>query len=156
MAVDTAVTEVKQWDKAGKEIKLGSIAILVKDNNGKIKTQKLGARHTKTGVLGGVLAAILSGGVTLLAGVVVGRMTGGFFRKGLGLSKEDVERIGGELDNGRAAVCILAATDEAEAVAAKLTELGGEAETHEVMEETVEEAATAVEEAAEPEESSEG
>lgn len=156
MAADTAVTEVKQWDKASKEIKLGSIAILVKDDDGKIKTQKLGARHTKTGVLGGVLAAVLSGGVTLLAGVVVGGVTGGFFRKGLGLSKEDLERIGGELDNGRAAVCILAATDEAEAVSAKLTELGGEAETHEVTEEAVEEAATAVEEAAEPEESSEG
>lgn len=156
MAADTAVIEMKQWDKASKEIKLGSIAILVKDDNGKIKTHKLGARHTKTGVLGGVLAAILSGGVTLLAGVVVGGVTGGFFRKGLGLSKEDLERIGGELDNGRAAVCILAATDEAEAVSAKLTELGGEAETHVVTEEAVEEAATAVEEAADPEESSEG
>lgn len=155
-AADTVVSEIKQWDKASKEIKLGSIAILVKDENGKIKTQKLGARHTKTGVAGGVLAAVLSGGVTLLAGVVVGGITGGFFRKGLGLSKEDLERMGGELDNGRAAVCVLAATDEAEAVAAKLTELGGEAETHEVTEEAVEEAATAVEEVAEVGESSEG
>jgi uncharacterized membrane protein len=154
-AADTAVTEIKQWDKASKEIKLGAIAILVKDDNGKVKTQKLGARHTKTGVLGGVLAAILSGGVTLLAGVVVGGVTGGFFRKGLGLSKEDLERIGGELDNGRAAVCILAAHDEAEAVSAKLTELGGEAETHEVTEEAVEEAATAVVEEAGAETASE-
>ncbi|HRQ41334.1 MAG TPA: DUF1269 domain-containing protein [Chloroflexota bacterium] len=154
-AADTAVTEMKQWDKASKEIKLGSIGILVKDDNGKVKTQKLGARHTKTGVAGGVLAAILSGGVTLLAGVVVGGVTGGFFRKGLGLSKEDLERIGSELDNGRAAVCILAANDEAEAVSAKLSELGGEAETHEVTEEAVEEAATAVAEEAGAETASE-
>ena len=146
-AADAAVTQLKQWDKASKDIKLGSIGILVKDENGKIKTQKLGARHTGTGVLGGVLAAAMTGGFSLLAGAVVGGITGGFIHKGLGLPKEDLERISGELDNGRAAVCVLAATDEADAVSAQLTWLGGEAETHEVSEEAVEEAAAAVEEA---------
>lgn len=147
-AADTAVTQIKEWDKASKEIKLGSIGVLVKDDKGKVNVQKVGARHTATGVAGGVLAAALSGGVTLLAGIVVGGITGGFFRKGLGLSKEDLARISDELDGGRAAVCVLAATDEADAVSAKLAELGGEVETHEVTEEAVEEAAAAVEEAA--------
>ena len=148
-AADSAVEEIKHWDKASKEIKLGSIGVLVKDEKGKVKTHKLGSRHTGTGVIAGILAAILSGGVSLLGGIVVGGIVGGFFHKGLGLSKEDVNRIGGELDNGRAAVCILAANDEAEAVSAKLAELGGEAETHEVSEEAIDEAAAAVEEASE-------
>jgi uncharacterized membrane protein len=148
-AADAAAKEIKQWDKASKEIKLGSIAVLAKNEKGKVKTDKLGARHTGTGMAAGVLAAALSGGVTLLAGVVVGGITGGFLHKGLGLSKDELARIEGELDNGRSALCILAAPDEAEAVSAKLTELGGEAETHEVSEEAVEEAATAVEDAAE-------
>jgi uncharacterized membrane protein len=148
-AADAAVNQLKQWDKATKEIKLGSIGILAKDDSGKVKTQKLGTRHTGTGVVAGVLAAAMTGGFSLLAGAVVGGITGGFLHKGLGLSKEDMERISGELDNGRAAVCVLAATDEADAVSGKLTELGGEAETHEVSEDAVEEAAAAVEAAPE-------
>lgn len=142
-AADEAVKTIKAWDKASKEIKLGSIGVLVKDDKGKVKTAKVGARHTATGVAGGVLAAVLSGGVSLLAGVVVGGVAGGFFHKGLGLPKEDVSRIGGELDGGRAAVCILAGDDEAQAVSAKLTEIGGKAETHEVTEAALEEAAKA-------------
>jgi len=70
-AGDLAVSAIKNWDKASKDVKLGSIGVLVKDDKGKIKTHKLGARHTKTGVAAGVLAAILSGGVSLLSGVVL-------------------------------------------------------------------------------------
>jgi uncharacterized membrane protein len=140
-AADEAVKTVKQWDKASKEIKLGSIGVLVKNDKGKVKTNKLGARHTRTGVAAGVLATVLSGGVTLLAGAVVGGIAGGFFHKGLGLSKDDLTRIGGELDGGKAAVCILAANEETQAVSAKLAELGGQPETHEVSEEALDEAA---------------
>jgi uncharacterized membrane protein len=142
-AADEAVKTVKSWDKASKDIKLGSIGILVKDDKGKVKTDKVGARHTKTGVAGGVLAALLTGGFSLLAGAVVGGVAGGFFHKGLGLPKEDLTRIGAELDGGRAAVCILANNEEAPAVSAKLAELGGKPETHEVTEAALEEAAKA-------------
>ena len=142
-AADEAVKTVKAWDKASKDVKLGSIGVLVKDDKGKVKTHKVGARHTATGVAGGLLAVALTGGGSLLAGAVIGGIAGGFFHKGLGLPKEDVTRISGELDGGKAAVCILAANDEAAAVSAKLTELGGKAETHEVSEEVIEEAAKA-------------
>jgi uncharacterized membrane protein len=148
-AADTAVDSLKQWDKASKEIKLGSIGVLVKDENGKVKTQKVGAKHTKTGILGGALAAVLSGGVTLVAGVVVGGLTGSFFHKGLGLSDEDLTRISSELDGGKAAVAVLAGADEAKAVSAKLAELGGQPETHEVTDEAIEEATAAAEAAPE-------
>jgi len=148
-AADQAVTEIKQWDKASKEIKLGSIGVLVKDDKGKIKTQKAGARHTKTGAAAGVLAAVLSGGVSLAGGVLVGSLVGAFIHKGLGMSKEDLARIGGELDGGKAAVAVLAAPDEAAAVSAKLANLGGTTETHEVTEEALEEAVAATETASE-------
>jgi len=148
-AADGAVGEIKQWDKASKEIKLGSIGVLVKDDKGKVKTQKLGARHTTTGAAAGVLAAVLSGGVSLVGGVVLGSLVGAFIHKGLGMSKEDLARIGGELDGGKAAVAVLAASDEAAAVSAKLTELGGAVETHEVTDEALEQAAAATEAAPE-------
>jgi hypothetical protein len=144
-AADQAVTEIKAWDKASKEIKLGSIGVLVKDDKGKIKTQKAGARHTKTGAAAGVLAAVLSGGVSLVGGVVVGSLVGAFIHKGLGMSKEDLARIDAELDGGKAAVAVLAASDEAAAVSAKLAELGGTPETHEVTDEALEEAVAATE-----------
>lgn len=148
-AADAAVTAVKAWDKAGKDVKLGAIGILVKDDKGKIKTQKLGKRKTGTGaVVGAIAAAIGTGGLSLVGGAVVGGILGSFFHKGLGLSKEDMTRLDGELDGGKAVVAILAENNEAEAVGAKLTELGGTVEAHEVTEEAVEQAAAAVEEAA--------
>jgi uncharacterized membrane protein len=146
-AADAAVNAVKQWDKASKEIKLGAIGVLVKDDKGKVKTHKLGSRKTGTGALLFGLAAILTGGATLLAGAVFGGIVGSFFRKGLGLSKDDLARIDGELDGGKAAVCILAAPDEAASVSGKLAELGGKPEAHEVSQEVVEEAQAAAAEA---------
>ena len=149
-AADAAVEAVKQWDKASKEIKLGALGILVKDDKGKIKTHKLGKRKTGTGAVIFGLAAVLTGGASLLAGAVFGGIVGSFFRKGLGISKDDLARIDGELNGGKAAVCILAAPDEAAAVSAKLAEFGGEPESHELSEEVVQEAETAA--AAMPEE----
>jgi hypothetical protein len=145
-AADEAVNAVKQWDKASKEIKLGAIGVLVKDDKGNIKTHKLGARKTGTGAVLFGLAAVLTGGASLLAGAVFGGIVGSFFRKGLGMSKEDLARIDGALDGGKAAVCILAAPDEAAAVSAKLAELGGQPESHEVSEEVVQVAESAAEE----------
>ena len=82
MAADAAVEAVKQWDKASKEIKLGAIGILVKDDKGKIKTHKLGKRKTGTGAVLFGLAAVLTGGASLLAGAVFGGIVGSLFRAG--------------------------------------------------------------------------
>jgi uncharacterized membrane protein len=142
-SADGAVNAIKQWDKASKEIKLGAIGVLVKDDKGKIKTHKLGSRKTGTGAVLFALAGLLSGGMTVVGGAVIGAIVGSLFHKGLGMSKEDLARIGGELDGGKAAVAILADPQEAPAVSAKLAELGGKPESHELSEEVVQEAETA-------------
>lgn len=157
-AADAAVESLKAWDKASEDIKLGAIGVLVKDENGKIKSQKLGGRAggkgAKTGVVLGIIAAILSGGVTLLGGVVGGAVLGGvfgsFFHKGLGLSKDDLARIGGELDAGHAAVGVLADDAEVERVSDELQSLGGKPEAHPVSDEAIEHAEAAAEAAPEP------
>ena len=146
-AADAAVEALKQWDKATKEIKLGAIGVLVKDDKGKIKTHKLGKRKTGTGAVLFGLATVLTGGATLLAGVVFGGIVGSFFRKGLGMSKDDLARIDGELDGGKAAAAVLADPTEAAAISAKLAELGGAPESHEVSDAVVEEAVAAADEA---------
>jgi hypothetical protein len=136
---------MKQWDKASKEVKLGAIGVLVKDAKGKIKTHKVGKRQVGVGAVIGALAAVLTGGATLVGGAVAGGILGAFFHKGLGMSKADLARINGELDGGKAAVCVLAQPDEAAGVSAKLAELGGVPETHEVSDEAIEQVEAAAE-----------
>ncbi len=148
-AADSAVNNIKMWDKASKDVKLGAIGVLVKDDKGKVKSHKLGQKKTGTFAVLGALAGVLSGGVTVLGGAVVGGILGAFFHKGLGLSKEDIARIGSELDGGKAAVGVLVESGEAAGVSAKLTELGGKPETHEVSEEALDQAQTATETAVE-------
>ncbi|MFC5266033.1 hypothetical protein ACFPJ1_28300 [Kribbella qitaiheensis] len=137
---DQAAMVVKNWENASDYMKVDGVGVLVKDENGEIKEHKLGKRSGKKGmgigVALGVVAAIPTGGLSLLGGaaggVVGGGVIGHFFNKGLKLSEEDAARISSELDAGHAAVGVLAWNFEADAVADKLKELGGTPETHEV------------------------
>jgi uncharacterized membrane protein len=145
-AADEAAEEIKNWDEGRGDIEVESIGILVKDKKGKIKTHKLGKRKTGTGVVLGALAGILSGGLTLVGGAVIGGLLGSLFHKGLGLSKDDLTRFDSELDAGRAAVCLLTEYSEVTTFSNKLAALGGEPETHEVTEEALDHAEAAAEE----------
>jgi uncharacterized membrane protein len=140
---DEAVNSLKKWGKANKEIKNGAVSVLVKDEQGNIKTHKLGRRKTKTGALVGALAGVLSGGVTIIGGAIVGGILGSFFHKGLGLSREDLARIEGELSSGKAAVVVLAKPKEVEEITAKLAKLGGHPEAHKVSDDALKEAVAA-------------
>ena len=150
-AADAAVEALKKWDKATDAIKLGAIGVLVKDDKGKIKTQKLGSRKTGKGALIFGLVGLLSGGMTVVGGLIFGAIAGSLFHQGLGMSKDDVTRVGKELDGGKAGVALVVNADEADAVSAKLVELGGTPETHEVTDEAVEQATAAAEAAPEAE-----
>jgi len=61
--------------------------------------------------------------------------------KGLGLYEPDRERISAELADGKAAVGVLAGEDEAPAIDAMLTGLGGISEMHAISDEALEEGA---------------
>ncbi|WP_392964880.1 hypothetical protein [Streptomyces sp. LN245] len=137
---DEAAMVLKDWEQASDHMKVDGVGVLVRDKNGEIKEHKLGKRAGKkgmgVGVALGVVAAITTGGLSLLGGAAGGAVGGGvighFFHKGLKLTDEDATRIGGELDAGHAAVGVLAWDFEADAVADKLRELGGTPQTHEV------------------------
>jgi hypothetical protein len=78
----------------------------------------------------GATLGILSGGVTLiggaLVGVTAGALTGALFHKGVGLSDDDKNRLEEHLMNGGAAVVAMADEDEVAATAEELTRLGGD------------------------------
>jgi uncharacterized membrane protein len=139
-AAENAAKELQDMDRAVKGIKFDNIGILVKDDKGKIKTQKLGKRHTGAGIALGGIAAVMTGGASLLAGAAIGGAIGHFAQKGLGMSKDDLNRISSELDGGKAAVGILVHESEAKAVASWMEGVGGKPESYTVSEEAVAEA----------------
>ena len=159
-AATEAAAQLKAWDKANKDIKLGGIGILTADK-GKIKTRKVGRRASGTGAKWGLIlgaaTGILSGGVTLIggaaAGVVGGAVLGALFHKSLGLTDADKERLELHLQDGGAALVVMADENEVEPTKAELARLGGRVEDYLVPEETMEqvEESTEVEPVAEEE-----
>ena len=123
-AADAAVEALKDWDKADDDIKLNAIGVLVLDDDGKIKTHKLGRRSTAKGAGIGLVLAIIAP-VTLVGGVIGGGVLGALHHKGLGIKSEERDRIAAELSDGKAAVGVLAAEIDAAVVSGKLAELGG-------------------------------
>ena len=141
---DDAADMIKNWDRANDDVKLGGVGILFWED-GKIKTRKVGGRAGKSGAKWGTalgaVAGILSGGATLIGGAVAGAVGGAvlgeFFHKSLGLSDEDKDRLGKQLQNGAAALVVMANADEAAATSAQLTSLGGTVESYTVPDETM-------------------
>jgi hypothetical protein len=123
-------------------VKGDAIGILVLDENGEIKTDKVGKRSMGKGAGIGVALALVTP-VGLGVALVSGGLLGALHHKNLGLSEADRDRIGRELRGGRAAVGVLAPVSEATVVASKLTDLGGTTEAHDVSDEALEEAHTA-------------
>jgi hypothetical protein len=134
-AADTAADALRKSGVAHHD----AIGVLALDENGKVKTHKLGKRSVGMGVGIGLILALLTP-IGLVVGLIGGGLLGALHHKGLGIDPADRDRIGSELQGGKAAVGVLSPVSEAKFVADKLTELGGVAETHEVSDEHLDEA----------------
>jgi uncharacterized membrane protein len=119
-----------------------AVGVLVLNEKGELKAEKVGKRSWGKGASIGAVVALVTP-VGLAAGLIGGGLLGALHHKNLGLNEADRDRIGGELQGGKAAVGVLAPVSEATVVAGKLTDLGGTVETHSLSEEAVEEAQTA-------------
>ena len=138
LSADTAAASLKESGVA----KGDAIGVLVLDEQGELKADKVGKRSWGKGAGIGAVVALVTP-VGLAAGLIGGGLLGGLHHKNLGLDEEDRERISSDLQGGKAAVGVLAPVSEANVVAERLSELGGTAETHDVSDEAVEEARTA-------------
>ena len=152
-AAKKAAEALKNWDKASDDIKLGAIGTLAKDGD-KVKTnagRKTGS-GAKVGAVLGVAAAVLSGGITLIPGVVGGALGGGvlgtFFKKSVNLTKEEIQKLGEKLDGGKVALVVAVDEAEAEATSKQLTDSGGDVQSYAVPTEALEEVAQAADTAA--------
>ncbi len=149
---EQAVQDLMRWDKASDEIQLGAMGVVTKDAQGQLVTRNYSKRNTgrgaKVGMGVGVLAAVLSGGLTLIPTVVGGAVVGGAFgslsKKGLGLTDTELDGLRTELGDGRAALLVICDEGEVEAVIAELEAAGGTAQSHVVSSPELEEAAQTV------------
>ncbi|MFI6833701.1 DUF1269 domain-containing protein [Kribbella sp. NPDC050241] len=134
-AADSAAQSLKDSGLASHD----AIGVLVLNEKGEVKTEKVGKRSTGKGAGIGLALALFTP-VGLAVGVVGGGLVGALHHKGLGLDKADRERLGSALTDGKAAVGVLAPVSEADAVSTKLTDLGGTTESHTVSDDDLEEA----------------
>jgi len=137
-AAEQAAKDLMGWDKANDDIKLGAIGMVTRDAQGELKTKNMSSRKTgkgaKVGMGLGVIAAVFSGGLTLIPGAVGGAVVGGaagsLFRKGLGMSEADLEEFRSELDGGRAALLVMCDEGEVQATTDYLVAAGGKPRAH--------------------------
>jgi uncharacterized membrane protein/predicted flap endonuclease-1-like 5' DNA nuclease len=134
-----AAEDLKKWDDANDDIKLGAIAVLTLDpKSGEIKANDVGQRNTKKGALWGTaigaVAGILTAGIGLIPGLLVGAGGGGALgalsHKDVGMTDEDREKMAGKLRNGGAALAVMCDDFEVEATKAEMARVGGETESY--------------------------
>jgi uncharacterized membrane protein len=137
-AADTAARELKESGIAHGD----AIGMMVLDDQGKLKQHKLGARSVGKGIAAGSVIGVV-GAAALGPAVLVGWGVGALHHKHVGLSDDDKASLADELSSGKAAVGVMAELDQAAAVADRLTQLGGQAQQHELSDEALEAAETA-------------
>jgi uncharacterized membrane protein len=140
-----AAEALKKWDDANDAIELGAIAVLtVNPNTGELEAQDVGQRNTKKGALWGTAigaaVGILSGGIALIPGMILGAgggaAIGAMDHKGIGMTDEDRERMAENLRRGGAALAVMADDFEVEATKEELARGGGVVEAYDVPDET--------------------
>jgi uncharacterized membrane protein len=149
---EQAADALKGWDKASEDIKLGALAVVSKNEKGKIETTKLGARNTGKGavigVISGAAVGLLTGGLSIVGGAIlgtaVGAGVGALSKQGIGLTQEDMDHMQAELDAGHAALLVMADESEVADTTAELTRLGGKAQIRAVAPEAVAQAEQAL------------
>ncbi len=167
-AADAAAVKLKSWDKDRKDIKLGGMGIITMED-GKLKTDKVGARAAGTGAkwgtilgaAGGLAAGLLTGGIGLIPGAIaglgLGAGGGALFHKRVGLTDEDREKLMDHFKNGGAALAVMADDFEVAPTSDEITALGGDVKSFSIpddiqdeideAQETIAEAETKVAEA---------
>ncbi len=137
-AADAAADALMKWDDASNEIKLGTMGRLTQTGDGKLESKRYGRSSTKKGALiggaVGLLAGVVTGGLSLLGGALVGGLLGGgagsLAKGSLGLTESAMEDIKQRLQAGGAALVVLADDFEMEPTFEELKKAGGEVQSY--------------------------
>lgn len=133
-AAEAAAEELKNWDKADEDIKLGAIGVITLDeDSGQLQVDEIGQRNTKSGALWGTAIGaglgLITGGIGLIPGMALGAALGGgagaLDHMSLGMSDADVRVLTENLQNSGAALGVMCDDFEVAATEAKLVVGGG-------------------------------
>lgn len=140
-AAEYAAKQLKKWDRDDWDVKLGAIGIVtLNQKSGKIEVDEIGQRSAKKGSLWGTAIGatlgVLTLGVALAPGMVVGAAAGGALgalnHKSLGMSDEDREEMVEQLRRGGVALGVMCDEHEVEATKAEMARHGGEAKMYQM------------------------
>jgi len=143
-AAETATKALRDWDDANKDVKLGAIGVIYKQD-GEIKTQapRRAGRGIAVGAVLGVVAAALGPAALLgaaVAGGTLGGAVGAFIKQSINLDEAAVQEIGGQLDAGKAALVVAVDEYEMAPTAEQLASAGGVVQQFTVPAEALEQA----------------
>ena len=129
-AADQAIIALQNWEMINDDVKFGAIGTIYKKGDKvKVKRPRKASEWGEGGVIIGAIAALLSGGMILIGGFLggaVGGILGAFVHKSIGLSKEEVQQLGSQLDDGKVAVVVTCDANKAEGASEVLTQEGGQ------------------------------
>ncbi len=108
-----------------------AMGVIVLDEHGKLKTEKLGPRTIGVGVGIGVILAMLTP-IGMAVGIIGGGVLGALHHRSMIIPKKDRERLGHDLTGGKAAVGVITDKTGAAVISEKLASLGGAPETHDL------------------------
>ena len=139
-SLDAAQRAAKNLQEGGAdymEMHVGSIGILVLDDNSNLKEIKLGQRMGGRGAAAGMALAALTP-IGLVAGVVGGALLGHFRQQGPKFSSEDRQLLATKLEGGKAALGAIVQAAQADLMTDAMTSMGGIVQSHEVSDEEME------------------
>jgi uncharacterized membrane protein/predicted flap endonuclease-1-like 5' DNA nuclease len=150
-AAEKAAQELKAWDKDNTAVKFGGMGIITLTEDGKLKTDEVGARETRkgakwgaiVGATGGLLAGVLTGGLALIPGAIIGVTAGGLggslFHEDIGMNEPERARMVEHLKSGGVAVAVMVDDNEIPIAQRQLNEYGGDVVGYKIPKVTMEE-----------------
>ena len=130
-SAESAIKNLQEGASDYSDMHVGSIGILVLDENGKLKEIKRGQRMGGRGATIGLAVAALTP-IGLIAGLAGGAALGHFRQQGPKFSADDQALLASRLDGGKAAVGVLVQAAQADLMADVMSGLGGTVQSHEV------------------------
>jgi uncharacterized membrane protein len=115
-AAEDAAPRLVTWAQAESKITLSGVAVVSRDPQGELLTQAYGpatstGKGLKLGTGLGVLAAVVSGGLSLIptaiAGAAAGGLLGSMAKKDVKLTDTQLEQLWGQLEGDQAALLVM-------------------------------------------------
>lgn len=133
-AAEAAAEDLKGWDKANDDIKLGAIGVITLDEDkGGLHVDEIGQRNVKKGALWGTAIGaglgLITGGIGMIPGMAIGAALGGgagaLDHMGIGMSDQDVAVLKENLKDGGVALGVMCDQFEVAETEGKLIAGGG-------------------------------